>query len=366
MPLNLESVALVAITKGGAKLLARLKAALPQADAFVPEKFKDEAPFASPVQEPLKELLADLWPRYKGIVAVVSLGALVRSIATLLKDKRTDPGLIAIDEAGGFVISVLSGHLGGANALANELAKRIGATPIITTASDSLGTIGVDILGRDLGWALEGIENVTAVSACVVNDEPVGIFQEAGEPTFWPKGRPLPRNLRTLQSLEALASTPLSACLIVTDRLITLPLALARKTVVYRPKSLVLGVGCDRGVPLEELETLVLKTLQERGLSFLSVRALATIDIRKNEPAIVQFAQTRGLPLLTFAKEELNRVKDVPNPSTMAMKYVGVIGVAEPSAILGGNFGELIVPKVKLKKATLAIARVRFEGGQDG
>jgi len=98
----------------------------------------------------------------------------------------------------------------------------------------------------------------------------------------------------------------------------------------------------------------------------LSVRALATIDIRKNEPAILQFAQTRGLPLLTFAKEELNRVKDVPNPSTMAMKYVGVIGVAEPSAILGGNFGELIVPKVKLKKATLAIARVRFEGEQDG
>jgi cobalt-precorrin 5A hydrolase len=224
----------------------------------------------------------------------------------------------------------------------------------------------VDILGRDLGWALEGIENVTAVSACVVNDEPVGIFQEAGEPTFWPKGRPLPRNLRTLQSLEALANTPLSACLIITDRLITPPLALARKTVVYRPKSLVLGIGCDRGVPLEELETLVLKTLQERGLSFLSVRALATIDIRKNEPAIVQFTQTRGLPLLTFAKEELNRVKDVPNPSTMAMKYVGVIGVAEPSAILGGNFGELLVPKVKLKKATLAIARVRFEGGQDG
>jgi cobalt-precorrin 5A hydrolase len=269
--------------------------------------------------------------------------------------------VLAIDEAGRFVISVLSGHVGGANELSRAIALKLDAAAVITTASDSLGTIGVDILGRDFGWVLEDLGNVTFVSASVVNEEPVGIWQESGEPLATVHKNSLPKNIRVFPSLEALIESPLRAYLIITDRLVDLPKSLAKKTVVYRPKSLVLGLGCDRGVSLEELEGLVLETLQSRKLSFLSVRALATIENRKEEPAILGFAQKTGIPLLTFAKEELNRVKDVPNPSTMAMKYVGVIGVAEPSAILGSNYGDLIVPKVKSKSATLAIASVRHQ-----
>lgn len=360
-----EKLALVAITKGGARMLPKIKAILPKADAFVPLKFNDEAPFAKAFEKPLKLLLADLWTSYRGIIAVVSLGALVRSMAPLLKDKHTDPAVLAIDDTGRFVISVLSGHIGGANELSRAIALKLDATAVITTASDSLGTIGVDILGRDFGWVVEDFGNVTSVSASVVNEEPIGVWQEAGEPLTIIHKKPLPKNIRVFPSLESLIKAPLRACLIITDRLVDLPKNLEEKTVIYRPKSLVLGLGCDRGVSLEEIEGLVLETLKTHGLSILSVRSIATIENRKEEPAIVGFAQKSGLPLFTFAKEELNRIKDVPNPSTMAMKYVGVIGVAEPSAILGSNYGDLIVPKVKSNKATLAIARVRTPNNKE-
>ena len=369
--MNLGPVALVAITKGGARLLARIKTFLPQADAFVPEKFQDEAPFASLFKKPFKALMADLWPRYKGIVAVVSLGALVRSVAPFLKDKHSDPALVAIDDTGRFVVSVLSGHLGGANRLTSAIAEHLGAEAVITTASDSLGTIGVDILGREFGWVLESFGNVTHASASIVNEEPVGIYQDAGETDFWPQegssggAEPLPKNIQAFPSLQELFKAPLSAYLIITDRIVSISEDLAEKVVLYRPKSLVLGVGCDRGLTLEELETLVHETLRDYGLSFESIRTIATIESRRTEPAIVRFAQARDLPLLAFAKEELNRVKDVPNPSSMAMKYAGVIGVAEPAAILGSGFGELVAPKVKSKRATLAIARVHFENEQE-
>lgn len=359
--MNSEPIAVLAITKGGARLLSAIKAALPEAHALVPAKFKDEAPSAQAFDKPLKKLMADLWPNFRGIIAIVSLGALVRTIAPLLKDKHADPAVLAVDEDGRFVISVLSGHVGGANELAKALAESLGATAVITTASDSLGTIGVDILGRDLGWALEDFKNVTSVSASVVNDEPVGIYQEAGEPLALVHKSPLPKNIRVIPSLDTFIKAPLKAYLIISDRLFEIPHDLTKKTVIYRPKSLVLGVGCDRGVSLEEIDSLVLETLKTNRLSFLSVRALATIESRKEEPAFLDFSEKHGLPILTFAKEDLNRVQDIPNPSTMAMKYAGVIGVAEPSAILGSNFGDLIVPKVKSKKATLAIARVSFK-----
>jgi cobalt-precorrin 5A hydrolase len=127
-----------------------------------------------------------LFAAFDGIVAIVSLGAVVRLIAPHLQGKESDPAVVVVDEAGKFAIPVLSGHLGGANALAGHLATALGATPVLTTASDARATIAVDLLGRELGWTFEAThDELVHCSAAMVNDEPVALVQEAGSTDWW-------------------------------------------------------------------------------------------------------------------------------------------------------------------------------------
>lgn len=352
----MERIALVSITKHGTLLAARLAQAMPEAEHCVMAKFHHLAPRAKPFEQAVSAFFAQAFAQYDGIVSFVSLGATVRMIAPHLKDKKTDPGVVVVDDAGRFAIAVLSGHLGGANALARRVAQALGATPVITTASDAQGTIAVDLLGHEFGWRLEGWENVTAVSASVVNEEQVAIVQEAGERAWWPADRPLPANLRVVASLEEAAAPEFRAALVITNRVLTDHPALLSKAVLYRPRSLVVGIGCNSGTPAQEIAAAVAAVLRDAGLSPLSVRNLASIDRKAEEPGLLEYAQSQGLPIDFYAKEELNGV-EVPNPSEAPMKYVGAQGVAEPAAVLSAG-GPLIVPKVKSGNCTVAVARV--------
>jgi cobalt-precorrin 5A hydrolase len=357
----IEKIAIVAITKQGAKLGDRLKSLLGRGDLFVSSKFKSEVKGEANFFElSLRELVANIWPHYDALVFFISLGAVIRIIAPHIKDKHIDPAVITIDDNANFVISVLSGHVGGANELTEDIAGLLESTPVITTASDVGKTIPVDILGREFGWILEGEENVTKVSAAVVNGEKIGLFQDAGEKNWWKRKTPIPESIRIYSSLDFMISEGCAAYLIITDRVLNESYSsILQKAVLYRPKSLVLGMGCDRGVSADEVEELVVSTLRENSLSLKSVKSIATIDNRKKEEGINRFAERYNFSVQYFTKDEINQIIDVPNPSAMAMKYVGVIGVAEPSAILGSSWGELIVPKVKSKMATLAVARIR-------
>ena len=160
--------------------------------------------YAGSTDEQVGALFAD----YDGIVAVFSLGAMVRLCAPYLKSKDVDPAVVVLDEGSRFAIPMLSGHLGGANALAGRIAAALGATAVLTTASDSQETIGVDLLGRELGWTLEAThEALVRVSAAVVNEDPVALVQEAGSRDWWvnhANGRngPLPANIRRFARLE--------------------------------------------------------------------------------------------------------------------------------------------------------------------
>ncbi|MCB1300964.1 MAG: hypothetical protein KDB28_06830, partial [Tetrasphaera sp.] len=178
-----------------------------------------------------------LFARFDGIVAIVALGIVVRLIAPHLRDKAHDPGIVVLDEGGRFAIPVLSGHIGGANALAALLAERLGATPVFTTASDSRGTLAVDLLGREFGWRIEAPkDNVTRASAAVVNDEPVALVQEAGTRHWWTRAAPLPANLRICATLEDIDPATFAAVLWISRRIVPdLPAALTAKLVTYRP-----------------------------------------------------------------------------------------------------------------------------------
>ena len=241
-------VAVISITRHGIATAGRVVAALPGAQLFAPEKFVAEAQTAAPEKAhtyacKTGEQLGTLFADYDALVAVFSLGAMVRMIAPYLKSKETDPAVVVLDEGAKFVIPMLSGHLGGANALAGHLATALGAQAVLTTASDSRETIAVDLLGRELGWTLEAThDELVSASAAVVNDEPVALVQEAGSTDWWTNhanGRkgPLPANVTLFEKLEDIDPARFAAVLWISQRL--MPSAymkeLAGRCITYRP-----------------------------------------------------------------------------------------------------------------------------------
>lgn len=235
-------VCLVAITKHGAALAARLAPMLPEADVCTSIKFAAQfAGVANPVRAyegALRDEIGPLFARYDQIVFVVSLGAVVRLIAPHLRSKDEDPGVIVIDDAGQYVIPVLSGHVGGANEWSERVADLLGAVAVLTTASDVGRTIPVDILGRHLGWRVEAPKiNITRVSAHVVNGEPIAFVQEAGSPHWWTRPTPLPDNIHRFERFDDVPLERYAAVLWVTHAPVAPERwdALHERLVVYRP-----------------------------------------------------------------------------------------------------------------------------------
>lgn len=242
MTTNAPRIGMVAITKHGAAQLAALAPRLPEANIVVPEKFAPTMAGlpnkVSVYSGALRAQMADLFEDYDQIVFFISLGAVVRLIAPHLKSKDEDPGVLVVDDAAEFVIPVLSGHIGGANAYAGQLAELLQATPVITTASDAGKTIPVDILGRELDWQIEAPKiNITRVSAHVVNEESIAFVQECGATNWWTQPTPLPKNIHRFNSLDDVDLKQHKAVLWVTQRDIpdTLWQKLEERLVVYRP-----------------------------------------------------------------------------------------------------------------------------------
>ncbi len=237
-------VVLVAITKHGAAQAASLAPLLPQADIITSMKFADV--FAGvgntvkPYEGALRTQIPLMFEAYDQIIYLVSLGAVVRLIAPHMKSKDEDPGVLVVDDAGQFVIPVLSGHVGGANAWAEYVAGLIDAKPVLTTASDVGKTIPVDILGRELGWKVECPKiNITRVSAHVVNEEPIAFVDERETPNqdWWTRANELPKTIHLFETFEDVDVDKFAAVLWVTNKELPSDIwdKLHEKLVVYRP-----------------------------------------------------------------------------------------------------------------------------------
>ena len=366
--------AVYGITRHGIEIAKRIVASLPFADLFVSEKLAALAPpEAKLFPLPMGPLLAETFGAYDGHIFVISVGAVVRMIAPLLKNKKVDPAVVCVDDAARFSICVLSGHVGRGNVFTDRVATILGATSVVTTASDAIGTLTVDILGRDLGWVIEDVDrNVTRACAAVVNATPVLFVQETGEPSWWPEDRALPEGVRYATTLEGVDPKAWEILLVASDReLVTAHPAHVENAVVYRPKSLVVGVGCDRGATPEMVERGVDTLLETHGLSPKSVKELATIDKKADEVAFVELAAKRGWTLRTFTAEELDRTAGIETPSATVKKFVGTRGVCEPAALRAAGAEKLLVPKQTYteegagRSMTFAVARIPFSKRKD-
>ncbi|SNX57503.1 cobalt-precorrin 5A hydrolase/precorrin-3B C17-methyltransferase [Streptomyces sp. TLI_55] len=300
-------IGLISATAAGAAARDRLAAAWPERTRV----------YEGPVGDAVRAAFAEC----EQLVCFLATGAVVRLVAPLLGDKTSDPGVVCVDEAGRFAVSLVGGHGGGANELAREVGELLGAEPVITTATDAVGLPGLDTLG----FPVEG--DVAAVSRALLDGEPVALKAELA----WP--------------LPALKVTEDGSHVVrVTDRLVDA----AEREVVLRPPSLVVGVGASKGAPVDEVLELVRDALRDAGLSEASLAELATVDAKAEEPGIVEAARALGVPLVTHAAADLAAV-EVPNPSDAPLAAVGTPSVAEAAALVGG--GELLVPKRKSSRA---------------
>ncbi|MFS4094678.1 precorrin-3B C(17)-methyltransferase [Streptomyces sp. AF1A] len=279
--------------------------------------------YEGPVGEAVRAAFAECGQ----LVCFLATGAVVRLLAPLLGGKAADPGVVCVDEAGRFAVSLVGGHAGGANELARAVGEVLGAEPVVTTATDAVGLAGLDTLGLPC----EG--SVAVVSRALLDGEPVALEKEVP----WP-----------------LPPLPVSPQGSYTVRLTDRDVAPGEREVLLRPPTLVVGVGASRGAPVEEVLGLVEGALRDAGLSPRSVAELATVDAKSEEPGLVAAAERLGVPLVTYPAGELAAI-EVPHPSAAPLAAVGTPSVAEAAALARG--GELLVPKRKSAMATCAVVR---------
>lgn len=348
---------IVAITHAGTVLGRRLAAALDGAELWTASRFVPEAGGDARTFDDgrLAPLIGELFPRCDGLVLICALGAAVRLVAPHLRDKRSDPAVVVVDDAGRFAVCAASGHVGGGNRLAQRVADVLGATAVITTASEAHGLPAADLIGQEYGWKIERPEQLTRLAAAMVNGDPVGLYQDCGERN-WHAGA-LPPHILRFGSLEALRAADLRAALVITDRLLT-EADERPGVVIYRPRTLAVGIGCSRGATAEEIAQLVETALRGAGLSASSVRALATADLKRDEAGLLTFAEQRGLSLQVFPVAQLDDAPGQQTPSAVVRAAVGTRGVCEPAALLAAGTDRLLVPKRKSRTVTVAVARV--------
>jgi len=324
------------VTKNGLNLGKQLKVIYPGAQVL---KFKTED-------------VVRIWHKNKIFIFIMASGIAVRTIAPLIKDKRTDPAVVVLDEKGRYAVSLLSGHLGGANKIANEVAGFLGGKAVITTASDINNLTAMDLWAGENNLAIENWNLLPNVSTRLIDKGRLNVYVEQDS------GIKLPAEFSAVKA-------PKDADVIVTS-IKALPAgrqAMPLK-LFLRPKNLVIGIGCNSGTSAEEIESAVKKTLKKNKLSFLSTHSIATIDKKGREPGLITFARKHNYKINTFTPAEINSVISnlcslAFNFSAAAYKATGAKGVAEPAAILAAGTDNLLVPKQKIGNVTVAVAKLK-------
>ena len=347
----MENVSVLAITKNGINIGEKLKEVFPNWNIFAPGKLSNENKNITWYSEPTTDKIIELFKNSNALICVFSLGAVIRLIAPHLKDKKTDPAVIVIDDKTNFVISVLSGHIGGANELTQEISEKLNALPVITTAADVNKTIAVDLVGREFGWKIDDETTVTKISAHMVNAEPIGVFQQTGNKKWYKK---LPKNVTIYNSLEELKKSNSKAHLIISDKIIDNELA--QESVIYRPQSLVIGIGLHWDTSKDTIKEGIEFCLEKFNLSSKSIAKLVSIKKPEDVQGLIDLGKEMQIPVEYIDREELAEII-TPNPSSTVKAFEGTASVSEAAAIKVSN-GKLIVEKQKFPpNLTIAIAR---------
>lgn len=310
-------LAIVTLTKGGAELARRIENTV-QADVFYKPK-------------PFKEKVHELYRMYDQILFIMATGIVVRTLSGVMGHKSEDPAIVVMDEKGHFAISLLSGHLGGANILAKSLADITGGQPVITTASDVNGLLSVDMFALKYNLILEDYESAKVVTSYLVDHKPLQLIgMDVSEEKYEQEGEAIVYVGHEFRSFD-------------------------KPFVQLRRKNLVLGVGCKRDTTSADIMALIKRVFQKHHLSIASICKITSAWLKADEKGLIEVAEILNVAFETYELDDLKKVSKRFETSEFVEKTIGVGNVSEPSGYLGSNLGNCLVGIVREQGITLSI-----------
>lgn len=277
-------------------------------------------------------------------------GIAVRSIAPFVKDKFTDSPVLVMDEKGGYIIPLLSSHLGGAGEAARMISDLTGAIPVVTTATDLNWKFAVDLFAKENGIKISDRGLAKEISARILQGGTVGFYSD------FPVQGKVPEELLVKKEYEELKETVPGIAVLEKK-----PEKVMRDVLYLYPKILSVGIGCRRGVKKEKIEQKIRSVLERRGWEIDQIGVLASIDRKADEDGILEFASDYRIPFRTYTAGELNTVEQVTSSSDFVKNITGTDNVCERAALLAGQFGKLIDKKEKFEDLTLAVVQMHYE-----
>jgi cobalt-precorrin 5A hydrolase len=356
-----RGIAVVAVTRRGVETAFKIRKALDcaqlPATVYAPQKYMRQTGVVV-LEKKLPEFFAEVYKQVDGLVAVMATGITIRAVAPLLESKLTDPAVVGVDAQGKFVISLLSGHLGGANDLTHIIAQGINAIPVITTASDIMGKQSVEDLAKKLQLKIENFDSLVALNSAIVNGDRIVVVL-VGNVKFSSNAFGS-YEVRVAQdgtdALEIISS--FDAGIIITSDPLTIT-KFTKPFIILKMRKIVVGLGARQESIPESMIQAVDIALEKIHVPLSRVYAFATVDIKRSSQQMIDAVAKMGAPLEFLSVEELSTVtySDLSPDSAMVQSKIGIGGVCERAALkVAGPNAKLILKKTKLNGVTVAVA----------
>ncbi|MGL6106623.1 cobalt-precorrin 5A hydrolase [Romboutsia sp.] len=354
-------IAVVCITQNGKNLALKINALIKESHVYIVSNNKNNLHLEESkdniflVKEKLSTLVESIFKQYDYILFIMATGIVVRVIAPYVNSKFSDPAILVTDEKGTNVISLLSGHMGGANEMTNYISNLINANPVITTATDVNGKSSLDMIAKKLDAYIEDFrKNVKDVNSMLVNNQDVGIYID-GDYEIDTRGFKVLDKLDNTNDLEKIVVVTNKQRLTqINSNLIQ---GFDKEIIKVVPKNIVIGIGCRRNTESILLRDSLMDLLQQYNIDIKSIRKIGSIDIKYDEKAILDLASYLDVEFETISASEISKVDYLYDKSDFVKKNVGVYCVAEPvTHILSG--GNLIIEKHKYNGITISVGRV--------
>ena len=356
--MNLEDkkIAILSITNNGRELALRIKEIMKNVDVFFIKKDTDyKSDEVTVVNKGLKEFIPQIFDKYEYLVFIMATGIVVRTIAPLVMSKFSDPAILVMDEKGNNIISLLSGHMGGANEMTLYMSDLLNSHPVITTATDVNKKSSLDMIAKKLNGHIDDFrDNVLKINSMLVNNEEVHLYID-GNYKINHQGFTLYDEKTDLDKVRNLV--------IVTNKKDINKILnknienLNEKIIKVTPKDIVIGVGCKKNTNSDHMKNSLIKFLAEYNIDINAVKEIGSIEIKKDEKAIIDLAKFLDVKFKTFSVEEISKVDYLYEKSDWVKKNVGVYSVSDPVAHLLSE-GRVIINKQKYDGITFSIGRI--------
>lgn len=357
-----KKIAVLCITKNGKELGLKIKNSMKNTNLYnVDLYFVKKDTFCDDnqviyINKKLKEFVPEIFPQYDYIIFIMATGIVVRTIAPLIVNKFSDPAILVTDEKGKNIISLLSGHMGGANEMTLYISDILSSNPVITTGTDVNNKSSLDMIAKSLNGHIDDFrDKVLKINSRIVNNEKVGLYIDGDYKVDTRGFEVLSKDDNLINSMDEVV--------IISNRN-TLEEDLNRKLkdkeiIKVTPKDIVIGIGCKRNTECEHMKNSLIDFLSKQNIDINAVKEIGSIDVKKDEEAIINLSKYLNVPFKIFTPEEISKVDYLYDKSEWVKKNVGVYSVAEPVAHLLSN-GNLIVQKHKYNGITFSVGRINI------